>query len=118
MCSILTKPSPILKRNYEIQNNNFTKKTAKEDLRQAAKWYNHQSNGLGKQLTDRVKLRLHELKTNPLTCQIRYSEVHTALVEQFPYMLHYYVYNTNKSIVVISILHTSRNPIIWNERSV
>jgi plasmid stabilization system protein ParE len=90
--------------------------TAKEDLREAAKWYNQARPGLGKELVARVRERLAELRTSPLTCQIRYSEVHTALVEQFPYMIHYYVNQQNKTIVVISILSTSRNPKIWNER--
>src|SRR5450759_3160692 len=89
--------------------------TAKEELREAAKWYNKTRQGLGKELLARFRERLADLRANPLTCQIRYSEVHTALVEQFPYMLHYYVDHQNKTIVVISILHTSQNPIIWLE---
>jgi len=89
---------------------------AKEDLREAAKWYNQAQPGLGKELVARFRVRLSELRTNPLTCQIRYSEVHTALVEQFPYMIHYYVDQQNKTIVVISILHTSQDPKMWNER--
>ena len=90
--------------------------TAKEDLREAAKWYNKARSGLGKELVARFRERLAELRANPLTCQIRYSEVHTALVEQFPYMIHYYVDQQNKTIVIISILHTSRDPKVWDER--
>jgi plasmid stabilization system protein ParE len=91
--------------------------TVKEDLREAVKWYNHAHSGLGKKLVARFRERLAELRGNPLTCQIRYSEVHTALVEQFPYMVHYFVDQQNKTIVVISILHTSRDPKIWEERA-
>lgn len=90
---------------------------AKDDLREAAKWYNQARTGLGKELLARFRERLAELRNNPLTCQIRYSEVHTTLVEQFPYMIHYYVDQQNKTIVVLSILHTSRNPKIWEERT-
>lgn len=90
--------------------------TAKDDLRKAAKWYNQQRPGLGKELVERVRQRIRELKSNPFTCQIRYAEVHTALVEQFPYMIHYFVDQQNKTIVVISILHTSQDPNSWNER--
>jgi hypothetical protein len=89
---------------------------AKEDLWKAAKWYNQLQPGLGKELLARFRMRLSELRTNPFTCQIRYSEVHTALVEQFPYMIHYYVDQQNKIIIVISILHTSNGPKMWNER--
>ena len=87
-----------------------------EDLQRAAKWYNQAQHGLGKELVSRFRVRLSELQTNPYACQIRYSEVHTALVEQFPYMIHYWVDQQNETIVVISILHTSQDPRMWNER--
>ena len=89
---------------------------AKEDLREAAKWYNKARPGLGIEWVAKFRKRLKELRTNPLTCQIRYSEVHTALVEKFPYMIHYYADQQNKTIVVISILNTNRDPQIWDER--
>jgi plasmid stabilization system protein ParE len=88
----------------------FIMPAAKEDLWEGAKWYNKVRPGLGKELVARIRERLFELSTNPFTCQIKYSEVHTALIEQFPYMIHYYVDQQNKTIVVIAILHTSRDP--------
>jgi len=90
---------------------------AKEDLLEAAKWYNKARPGLGNELVTRFRERVVELRNNPHTCQIRYSEVHTALIEQFPYMIHYYVNQQNKTIVIISILSISRDPKIWNERT-
>lgn len=42
---------------------------AKEDLREAAKWYNKARPGLGKELVARFRERLSDLRTNPLTCQ-------------------------------------------------
>jgi len=89
---------------------------AKEDILRAAKWYSQAQPGLGKELVARLRVRLSELRTNPFTCQIRYSDVHTALVEQFPYMIHYSVDQQNKTILVISILHTSQDPKMWNKR--
>jgi plasmid stabilization system protein ParE len=92
--------------------------TAKDDLRKAAKWYSQQHPGFGKELVERVRQRMKELESNPFTCQVRYSQVHTALLEQFPYMIHYFVDQQNKIIVDISILHTSQDPNIWNERGI
>ena len=48
---------------------------AKEDILQAALWYNNQKTGLGKQFTSRIRQRIHELKKNPFACQVRYKEV-------------------------------------------
>ena len=89
---------------------------AKADLHEAVKWYNRVRPGLGNELLKQVRKRLAELKNNPLICQIRYSEVHTALVDKFPYMVHYYIDQVKESIVVISILHTSRDPKMWEDR--
>ncbi len=90
---------------------------AKEDIHQAAQWYKNQKTGLGKQFTLRVRQRINELKKNPFTCQVRYKEVHTATVRQFPFMIHYIVDQENKIIEVIAILSTHRDPEIWTKRS-
>ena len=44
---------------------------AKEDIREAAKWYNNARKGLGKQFTARIRERLTDLRKNPLICQVR-----------------------------------------------
>ena len=90
---------------------------AKEDIYQAAQWYKKQKAGLGKQFTSRVRQRIHELKKNPFTCQVRYKKVHTAIVSQFPFMIHYTIDQDNKAIEVIAVLSTHRNPKVWTERS-
>lgn len=89
---------------------------AKDDLQRAVKWYKTASPEIGKMLIKRFRETLALLRSHPHACQIRYSQVQTALLEQFPYMIHYYVDTQNKTIVVISILHTSRDPQMWSER--
>lgn len=98
----------------------YKKKTlpaAKEDIHKAAKWYNKARPGLGKEFTDRVRERVNDLIDNPFVCQVRYKEVHTAVLRQFPYMIHYTVNQQTKTIEVIAVLSTHRDPKIWNERS-
>lgn len=90
---------------------------AKEDIRKAARWYNKARPGLGKVFTARVRQRANDLIDNPLVCQIRYKEVHTAVVRQFPYMVHYTVNQKTKTIEIIAVLSTHRDPKLWDERS-
>jgi len=90
---------------------------AKEDIHQAAQWYNKAKTGLGKQFTLRVRQQISELKKNPFTCQVRYRDVHTAIVRQFPFMIHYTIEQDNKIIEVIAVLNTHRDPKIWIERT-
>lgn len=89
---------------------------AQEDIRKAAKWYNKAKVGLGKEFTTRVRQRASDLINNPLVCQVRYKKVHTAVVRQFPYMIHYTVDQTSKTIEIIAVLSTHRNPKLWDER--
>ncbi|HBX51167.1 MAG: hypothetical protein A2275_09430 [Bacteroidetes bacterium RIFOXYA12_FULL_35_11] len=88
---------------------------AKEDMRSAALWYNKKKKGLGKDFSKRIRERVHSIQPNPFVCQVRYTEVHTAVVEQFPYMVHYTIDDTQKNIYVIAVLHTSQSPQIWDD---
>jgi plasmid stabilization system protein ParE len=90
---------------------------AKDDIHQAAQWYNNQKTGLGKQFTHRVRERVKELKKNPFVCQVRYKEVHTAIVRQFQFMIHYTIDQDSKTIEIIAVLSTHRDPKIWIKRS-
>ena len=101
------------KKNYK----SIIIQDAKDDMRFAAIWYNKQRTGLGKDFIKHVRERVHSLQQNPLTCQVRYKVVHTAIVEKFPYMIHYYIDDDNKIITVVAVLHTSQSPQIWNDRT-
>ena len=90
---------------------------AKVDLRKAALYYNEAKKGLGKEFLEKVKQNMERIKANPFIAQIRYFEVHTAVVEVFPYMIHYYLDSDKKAIVIIAVLHTSRDSEIWETRT-
>jgi plasmid stabilization system protein ParE len=89
---------------------------AKKDLEDAVKWYEERKKGLGKQLVIRVQERMKVIQRNPKSFQIKYKMVHTAVIQQFPYMIHYQFDEKNEIIKVIAILHTYRNPNIWQTR--
>lgn len=89
---------------------------AKEDIREAALWYNSRQKGLGKKFTAEVRETIHFIKHNPTASNIRYDHVRTAVLNIFPYMIHYTVDEENKTIVVSAVFHTSRNPKLWKTR--
>jgi plasmid stabilization system protein ParE len=89
---------------------------AKEDIRESAKWYNKQSEGLGKKFTTEVRRKVHFIKQNPNASNIRYNKVRTAVLEVFPFMIHYIIDEEANSIIISAVLHTSRNPKIWEKR--
>jgi hypothetical protein len=53
---------------------------------------------------------------NPKAPNIRYKNVRTAVLNMFPFLVHYTIDERNKTIVVSAVLHTSRNPKLWESR--
>ncbi len=85
---------------------------AKEDIREAAKWYNKQQNGLGKQFTAEVRENVHFIRQNPKASNVRYKNIRTTVLNVFPFMIHYTIDEKNKAIIISAVLHTSRDPKI------
>ncbi|SRR6056297_1289422 len=90
---------------------------AKEDIREAVKWYNKRSKGLGKRFTTEVRKKVRFIKQHPDAFNIRYKEIRTAVLDVFPYMIHYSIDKTNKVVVVSAVFHTSQNPEKWKQRT-
>ncbi len=64
---------------------------AKEDIKRTAKWYNKQQKGLGKRFTKEVRKKVAHICKNPENIVTRYRDVKTAIVDVFPYMIHFIV---------------------------
>lgn len=89
---------------------------AKEDIQEAAKWYNKKQEGLGRRFMAEVREKVHFIGQNPKASNVRYKNVRTAVLNVFPFMVHYTIDEKNKTIIVCAILHTSRNPEYWKSR--
>lgn len=72
------------------------------------------------QLAKQFLARLREAKTyidkSPLGFQIKYKEVRTLLLKQFPYHIHYLIDNDKKQIIILAIIHVYKNPADYSER--
>jgi site-specific recombinase XerD len=88
----------------------------KEDIREAAKWYNKRQIGLGKIFTADVREKVHFIRQNPKASNVRYNSVRTAVLNVFPFMVHFTIDEKNKTVIVSAVLHTSRNPELWKNR--
>ena len=89
---------------------------AKEDIRDAALWYDEKQKGLGKRFITQVREKVYFIKQNPQTGSLRYDNVRTMVLNVFPFMMHYTINDSSETIIVSAVLHTSRNPEIWSER--
>jgi len=89
---------------------------AKQDIKDAAKWYNSQKPGLGKELSAAVRKKVRFIRQNPKAVAIRYEDTRTALLDTFPYMVHFAVDDSKKMVVVSAVLSTHRDPDLWTSR--
>ena len=89
---------------------------AKQDIKEAAKWYNERQPGLGKRFTRHVRQKVKFIRQNPTAVAIRYDDTRTAVLDVFPYMIHFTVDDENKLVIISAVLSTHRDPDMWMER--
>ena len=89
---------------------------AKEDIRSTAKWYNQQQKGLGIRFTKEVRKKVAHICKNPENIATRYKDVKTAIVDVFPYMIHFVVVEENKTIVISAVFAMAQSPQNWQTR--
>jgi plasmid stabilization system protein ParE len=87
---------------------------AKQDIKEAAKWYNERQKDLGKRFINSISKEITIIRNNPFLYEIRYQNVRTALAEMFPYLIHFSIYN--ELIVIKAVYHTSRNSDLWLQK--
>jgi hypothetical protein len=90
--------------------------TASLDIIESIEWYNKAQPGLGIKFYKQVQAIFKLIRKNPSAFAIRYKNSHAAIVKKFPFMVHYFIDNEKKTIVITSVLHTSRDPKMWDER--
>ena len=90
---------------------------ARLDIIESIRWYNEQKPGLGSRYYSSVKQVMKLIKKGPEIFQIRYKTLRMVPVEKFPFIILYQVDEAKKLVVVAAVLHTSRNPKIWEERT-
>lgn len=90
---------------------------AKQDIKDAAYWYNKKKDGLGKKFTLHVRQKVDVIKKTPNLFVTRYDEVKTVVLDVFPFMIHYTIDESKKQLIISAVLHTSRNPDVWQLES-
>ena len=87
---------------------------AEDDIGAAFQWYESQQAALGEDFLARLRQTLEAIGRMPESPPLIYKRVRRALVAKFPYLVFYVAKPT--SVVVLAVLHTSRNPAVWPRR--
>ena len=88
---------------------------AEADLNEAAIWYQEQQRGLGYDFLDEIRDLLQSIQLQPLAYPIVHRNTHRALTNKFPFGIFYRI--EAKFIVVLAIMHASRHPHRWKNRT-
>ena len=86
------------------------------DIQDAGDWYNKQSDGLGNRFQKQVKQQINALKINAKKYSIRYNDVRCMTIKKFPFLIHFIIESSTATVNVFAVIHTSRNPAIWEEK--
>lgn len=81
------------------------------DLAGAYGWYEEQRPGLGEEFLTAVDATFDAIEQVPGMFGRVHGEVRRANVSRFPYAVFYRI--DPKSVVVLTILHTARDPKLW-----
>lgn len=86
------------------------------DLLDTIDYYKSIDTKLAKQFLIRVKEAKAFIAASPLGFQVKYKQVRTILIKQFPYHIHYIIDNHKKQIVILAIIHAYKNPVDYTNR--
>jgi len=92
-------------------------KAALLDIRDAKGWYNKCLPNLGSYFHDVVKKQISTLSKNGGIYVVRYKSVHCMPVKKFPYLVHFTINENKGAIEVFAVIHTSRSPDIWDQKT-
>lgn len=86
------------------------------DLEVAAtfNWYEKEQVGLGREFLDELRATYDRVADAPLAYQDLRSGIRRALLRRFPYAVYFAV--EGDVIVVLAVLHASRDPAEWQRR--
>ena len=89
-------------------------RAAREEFDDAFDWYEDERPGLGVAFDASVRETFARIVARPQLYQVVLGDVRRAPVGRFPYLIFYRV--EPDQIVVLSVFHSSRDPVIWQSR--
>ena len=86
------------------------------DLKDAIDYYKEIDPHLAKQFLSRLREAQRFLISNPYIFQLKYKEVRTIFLKQFPYHIHYLINDVQKQVIIIAIVHAYKKPTNYSSR--
>lgn len=84
------------------------------DVEAAFDWYENERPGLGVEFLDELRAAYNRIADGPLKYQELRGGIRRALLRRFPCAVYFAV--EAEFVVVVAVLHASRNPAEWQRR--
>lgn len=84
------------------------------DVEAAFEWYDNERPGLGLEFLDELRATYNRIAGGPLKYQELRGGIRRALLRRFPYAVYFAI--EGDIVVVVGVLHASRDPAEWQRR--
>jgi plasmid stabilization system protein ParE len=91
---------------------------AKNDVLEAADWYDQQQPGLGDEFIEEIVTVFDALAANPLQYCLRHpiKNIRWRYPKRFPYRVIYEVTEEERLVVIAAVIHAARHDRVWRQR--
>jgi hypothetical protein len=83
---------------------------AQKEIAISWEWYEERLQGLGDRFVMEVVSRIMDIENNPERYPTRFKSYKEISTTTFPFLIIYRINTREKSIRIVSVFHTSRNP--------
>jgi plasmid stabilization system protein ParE len=87
---------------------------ADQEMVRAARWYENQRSGLGKDFLDEVEAAVARVRADPSTYAQIAKGIRQHLVHRFPYAVLYRL--EEDRVYILAVMHLHRDPEYWQDR--
>ena len=84
------------------------------ELREAIRYYEHQSPGLGRRFFDEVNFYIALIIEYPTRFALRNSGIYRANLKVFPFNVNFLI--EDETIAIVAIANNKRRPYYWEDR--
>lgn len=89
---------------------------AQKDILDSIEWYNDEKENLGFEFYNDLIQKLSLVSSNPLHYSTRVKNVRATNLKNYPFLIYFKIDNQNSLIVILGVLHTSRDPKLIAKR--
>lgn len=97
---------------YSIVN----RPAVKQDIINITNYYKEINPDLARQFLLRLQEAKAYISRYPLSFQLKYQQVRTLMLKQFPYHIHYLIHQEKKQIIILAVIHAYKNPTDYSGR--